>query len=630
MLQGDVQEALVSTAQLQQAGNLVYFPANQTGVCWVIAHSSGKIVAHADHDYIIDLAAIGDPFTGTATFTTAGDLVIHAPSSTFARVRPSARKDALVTLRLAIAKLRRLTSTNSCIPSKLPLKEKVQYWHEALGHPSQALLSQIARYTTLEGLNITEENVRAFPPECAACEVGNTRRAIVSETATRPLATHVGEHVWLDTYGNYKVKSAGGNNHVFHFVDEFSRFSFPAVAKGTKDASAANAATRAAAAFFRLHGHPFQHLHADADPVFTAAEHQDFLLQEEQVHSHLAPPGVHERNGIPERLHQHIKRRVTVMYVARTGRYVPRSLYMYAVVLADTLRNITPHSHLPHDVSPWEIFFKEKPDLRRIKILPFGQPVAIHAPAPARTSSARTPKPPQPWKFTPPRRLAMYLGPSFLHPGCINVYCPDTRTVVVSGDFTVLDFIPPEWENPQVYAAAHDLNLEGPDDELWAKALAPTPGEPTILLPLGSAHQSPSRDGATTQLAPVADAASATSKAIAPAGDPTTASLALDTGAPVLPQSNLHDAVATFAEIDDDIASVLSDDASYSSDSDDSLVDVTTQRARGFGDPKDAGPPRGGATMTSGTQCPSLAPRRASAQCTNQEGAQKRHLRTSS
>jgi Reverse transcriptase (RNA-dependent DNA polymerase) len=494
VLTGNVQQGLVSIEELQSHGKLVLFPHDRPGECYVIDHEHGnRVVAHAVSDFTIDLAlSRNKEVYETVTFTPDGDIIVHAPLTKFSpapgRPQRSTRRNVLSTLKLYVGHLRSLVGkANSGIPSdRRKIAARVHYWHEALGHPSDQILAQIAKYHTIEGLNVTEEQVRANPTDCSACDIGNTRRTSVPDESTREPTSHVGERVWLDSYGNIKVKSVGGNNYVYHFIDEHSRFVFPVVTKGAKDATAANAVVKTAKAEFALHKHPFEKLHADADPVFTAAEHQDFLHDDELIASALAPPGVHERNGIPERLHQHQRRKVTVMFLSRFGRYVPRPLYMYAVVLTDVLRNIAPDSRRTDGKSPWELFYGSKPDLQKMKLLPFGQPVAPMVVQSSAGAKGATTRDTTPWKFSPTRRLAMYLGPNFVHPRCINCYDPLTRTVFVSGDFTVLDYVPPEWEIPSASLSLNtkqgdDIHFEGSEGDIWAMVLAPA--NITMLVP---------------------------------------------------------------------------------------------------------------------------------------------------
>ena len=51
-------------------------------------------------------------------------------------------------------------------------------------------------------------------------------------------------------------------------------------------------------------------------------------------------------------------------------------------------------------------------------------------------------------------RSVMYLGHNLLHPYCVNIYDPDARIIMMSGDFIVLPIIPPQWETSQFNSSA--------------------------------------------------------------------------------------------------------------------------------------------------------------------------------
>ena len=182
-----------------------------------------------------------------------------------------------------------------------------------------------------------------------------------------------GQRVHVDTFGNFDIKSVGGNDTVYIFRDAYAGYAYPVLAKG-KSAATANLAVQEAKEQWRLHGHSFECLVADADSVFAAAEHQDYLRQE-QIHSEIGPPGVHEHVGKVERHIQLLGQRVAAMFSSITGQFVPRRFWSYAIVHALMLLNITPSLARADGLTPLELFTGQKPDFASLYLLPFGSPV---------------------------------------------------------------------------------------------------------------------------------------------------------------------------------------------------------------------------------------------------------------
>ena len=213
------------------------------------------------------------------------------------------------------------------------------------------------RHTTL-GLPIDSVHVQ----NCRICALANIKRLKFPHKASNR-ATHPLFRIHCDICG--PLPSAyGGFKYFITFIDDFCRYVAIYFLKLKSDALKCFHEFRVATEKFL--GYSIIFLCIDNAPELTQGQFRDYCKEHGITHE-LTIPDASQQNGVAERANQIIESMARAMLVdsGLTFWFWPLSAHT-----ATHIKNRVPHSSLDSKLTPFEGWFKHKPDLSHLR--PFG------------------------------------------------------------------------------------------------------------------------------------------------------------------------------------------------------------------------------------------------------------------
>ena len=306
------------------------------------------------------------------------------------------------------------------------LSELVQYWHEALGHPSMEVMIDMissGTYTNLP-LELTTKAIRKHFPLCAECPMGNLSRSPLPLTSTfRDIA--MGEEFqidlegpWLKSDSDEHLTTFSGCKYTLTAIDMKSRMPFGWLLKSRKHLIRYLEELRLAV---QAVGRTLKVLRTDDE--FITIEITAWAKREKIT---LLPcvPYEHAQIGVVERVHRTF-RDAMVKSLANKPHLDPRlwgMCWLDVVFKYSTL----PNSNLPNHASPYMLWFGKTVDVLAIPIVPFGSVVMGHIPLDLQTKSGHR------------STLTYCVGSATDYKGGLLLFNPVTYKTIIRRTFKVL------------------------------------------------------------------------------------------------------------------------------------------------------------------------------------------------
>jgi hypothetical protein len=238
----------------------------------------------------------------------------------------------------------------------------------------------------------------------------------------------IGKEVGTDIFGPVLGSS------VVTFTDKASgyRVSYPFQKDGKKEMPQI---IENVSNLYRKFGHhskefhvPIDVLKSDSESVYKSTFVKE-VLDKHGITPVFSPPEQKQYNGLAESTHKNGGMKVSSMYSCAS--HVPEQKWISAWTLADIISNMK-RSNIPgSNKTRFEEFRHEKPDMNKIILLPFGQPIEYFIPKSVREG-----------KFGAHSAIGTYEGPDMDIPGGIWVYGYKNKRSVSRTTYRMLPHIP--------------------------------------------------------------------------------------------------------------------------------------------------------------------------------------------
>lgn len=243
--------------------------------------------------------------------------------------------------------------------------QPIDIWHKRLGHLNQDAIKKLANIS--EGLIIGPAKSMTVSQGCDACLKGAQHRQ-VSHMRREP-QEHILGCVHIDIKGPCLDKDLYGFRYFMACTDEKSRYTKTYPLREKKDAFGA---FRAFEAFSeRETGLKILAVHFDGGGEFVGNEFRTHLT-ERGIKIRLTAPYTPEMNAIAERVNRTLTEHASAMLWTAC---LPIGFWAPAVLMATYLKNRSPTRAL--DVTPYEAYYKKKPNVGFIRVFGCKAKVAI-------------------------------------------------------------------------------------------------------------------------------------------------------------------------------------------------------------------------------------------------------------
>lgn len=256
--------------------------------------------------------------------------------------------------------------------------QPIEIWHIRLGHLNQASIQQLVSRST--GMTIGPAKQQTISMCCESCLRGAQHKSIShmrSGKVTKRL-----QHVWTDIKGPLLEKDIYGFRYMVIFIDELTRWTeqYPMLARS----DLFNIYKLYEARMERLSGEYVVHLHADGEYISN-----DFRLhlRNKGISLFLTQPYAQQMNSLAERMMRTIIEHASSMLWCAM---LPVGFWSYATQCSVFLLNRSPASALPNNITPYEAWYGQKPNLGFLKV--FGCRATAHVPDELRTKADWTAK----------------------------------------------------------------------------------------------------------------------------------------------------------------------------------------------------------------------------------------------
>jgi hypothetical protein len=306
------------------------------------------------------------------------------------------------------------------------LAELVQFWHEALGHPSMEVMIDIITSGTYYNLpkELTSKVIRKHFPLCAECPLGNLARTPLPLKST-PRNIAMGEEFqvdlegpWLKSDSDKPQETFSGCKYTLTAIDMKSRMPFGWLLSSRKHLVRYLEDLRLAVLAV---GRTLKVLRTDDE--FVTTEIKDWC-RKEKITLQPCIPYEHAQIGVIERVHRTFRDSM-VKCMANKPHLDPRLwglCWLDCVFKYSTL----PNSNLPNNASPYLLWFGQAVDVLKIPMIPFGSIVMGHIPLDLQTKSGHR------------STLTYCVGSATDYKGGLLLFNPTTNHTIIRRTFKVL------------------------------------------------------------------------------------------------------------------------------------------------------------------------------------------------
>ena len=230
-------------------------------------------------------------------------------------------------------------------------------WHRRFGHLGMDATREALTKDYATGLQFSGP----FPHEhCVACIVGKSPQHPYAHNGKR--ASMVGDLLHMDMCGPYPVQTPDGKRHFFVILDDCMNFGFIDLLRLRNEAFLSY--RRVEARLLRSSGVKVKTVRLDGALELTKGPLGDHFT-ETGITVQQTAPYAHQQNGKIERYVRTIEEGGQTL-LADSG--LPMTFWGWAVLTSQYLRNRLPTSTLPTNMTPFEAFSHQKPDLSHLRV----------------------------------------------------------------------------------------------------------------------------------------------------------------------------------------------------------------------------------------------------------------------
>lgn len=247
----------------------------------------------------------------------------------------------------------------------------IKLWHSRLGHLSCQNVLKLAKNNMVEGVNISMNNLKGYNSEiCSICAQTKITRLpftkVSGKVTKRPL-----EVVHSDICGPISPTTYDNKRYFLTFLDDYTHFSMVYLLESKNEVF--KCFTEFEARVTNLTGYRIGSLYCDNGSEYCSHNFKAFC-RTKGIHIRYNVPYNPETNGAAERLNRTLLEKGRAMLLQSQ---LPKTMWGESILCATYILNRSPTVCLK-DVTPAEMFYKKKPNLKNIKV--FGSLVYDHIP----------------------------------------------------------------------------------------------------------------------------------------------------------------------------------------------------------------------------------------------------------
>eukprot|EP00731_Ephydatia_muelleri_P005270 Em0002g1446a len=244
------------------------------------------------------------------------------------------------------------------IASGFPVNNKINLWHQRLGHLNEHQLKEMASQDLVKGLRIPCNTRMSFCEKCVEGKMARKPFQSVGEIRT----TRKLQLVHSDVCGPMPTESIGGSRYFVTFVDDYSRFCRVYFMKRKSEAfdkfkEFGRCSTNECGLSIGI-------FRSDNGGEYISKEFEKFLL-DKGIHHELSAPYSPAQNGVAERINRNLMESARTM-MAQAG--LSDKYWAEAVVTGTYLRNRVPTRSFKEKTTPFEKWYEKKPDLSHLRV----------------------------------------------------------------------------------------------------------------------------------------------------------------------------------------------------------------------------------------------------------------------
>ena len=239
--------------------------------------------------------------------------------------------------------------------------------HRRLGHISPVTIKGMLNANACSGLQL--DGSSEMTP-CASCEYAKTTRKPIQKTRNNPRAKQFGGEIHSDVWGPSPIQTIDKQEYYVSFTDDFTRWTTIFLMKKKSEVLAHY---KNFEAWCRTQFNaPIKIARTDRGGEYMSTAFHQHLAEKGTVRI-AAPHDTPEYNGVSERFNRTGLER-TRAFLHASG--LPKFLWGEAMSHVVWLKNRTTTRALPEGKTPYEMLYKQKPDLSRI--FDWGAPIWVH------------------------------------------------------------------------------------------------------------------------------------------------------------------------------------------------------------------------------------------------------------
>ena len=235
-------------------------------------------------------------------------------------------------------------------------QEMAELWHRRLGHLSYATMLQMVRDGAVNGMELTEKQLRAkIGTVCTTCV--KAKHAADSHPRSDTRATTPLELVHSDLMGPIRPASAGGNHYILTAVDDYSGHAEMILMSSKADAGAE--LTMLLLKWERQLNRKVQRVRTDRGGEYFSF---DKWCKTQGIVRERSVAYIPQQNGCAERFNRTLTQKARAMVLDAD---IPKKYWGEAFNTAVTVYNLSPR--LKQSKTPYELFTGVKPDISHLR-----------------------------------------------------------------------------------------------------------------------------------------------------------------------------------------------------------------------------------------------------------------------
>lgn len=240
----------------------------------------------------------------------------------------------------------------------------IETWHKRLGHVNRRSLIGMMDQQLVKGITLS----RLDEFFCESCQLGKQHR-LPCKSKEQKRKTEIGEFIHTDLCGPMSEESVGGSKYFLLFKDDHSSFRHVYFIRHKDDTF--EKFKEFEQLIFNRFGRRIKIVRSD-NGTELKNDRMSRYMASRGITLETSAPYVHEQNGRAKREMRTIVKSVRTMLTARK---LPTKLWAEAVNTAVYILNCCLSSQTGN-VTPFELWYKKKPDLSHIRI--FGSDAYVH------------------------------------------------------------------------------------------------------------------------------------------------------------------------------------------------------------------------------------------------------------